>query len=202
MPKISPLIWEILRKSVHLSGLLIVVGYTLILNYFSESVAILSMTGLLLLLLEAEHIRVEHKPRIIKMFSGLFRKHEQNNLSGAAFLMISCIICFSAFNYWIAILALFMTVFGDIFAAIFGRAFGKTVIYKNKTLVGTLAGLTANTAVGFLILPEFLLLFLPMAFTATLVEFLTNKLDDNLTVPLFAGFVGQMIAYFAGLNIL
>lgn len=201
MKRISPFLWEVFRKSVHLSGILIVVGYTLLLNYFSERIAILAITAILLLLIELDHVRVEHRPRIALIFRGLFRKHEKNNISGAVFLVISCIICFSAFEYWVAFLALFMTVFGDLFAAIFGKLFGKTFIYKNKTLIGTLAGLTANTLVGFLVLPNFLFLFLPMALTASFVELITNKLDDNLTVPLFAGFIGQMIVYFMNLNL-
>ena len=38
-----------------------------------------------------------------------------------------------------------------------------------------------------------------MAIVASFVEVITNKLDDNLTVPLFAGFVGQMIVYYGDL---
>lgn len=201
MAKNSPFIWELFRKAVHLSGLLIVVGYTLLLNYFSEKIAILVITGLLLILLHIEYVRIEHKPKIAAIFDGLFRKHERDNISGAAFLVLSCVLCFAAFEYWVAFLALFMTVFGDLFAAIFGRAFGKTLLYNNKTVVGTSAGLGANLIVGFLILPEFAYLVLPMAFTASFVEFITNKLDDNLTVPLFAGFVGELIVQIWDINL-
>jgi dolichol kinase len=190
------IIWEFLRKGVHLSGLLIVVAYTVILHLFSERIAILSMTAVLLVLLEIEYVRLEHKPKIAAMFDGLFRKHEQDNISGAVFLLISCIICFAAFDYWIAVVALFMTVFGDLFAALVGRAWGKTTIYNNKTLVGTLAGFAANVIVGILILPGYFYLIGAMAFVATFTELITNKMDDNLTVPLFAGFAGQMIIYF------
>ena len=59
-----------------------------------------------------------------------------------------------------------------------------------------MAGLLANLVVGILILPDFVLLVMAMAFVATFVELITNKLEDNLTVPLFAGFVGQMIVYY------
>jgi len=45
-------------------------------------------------------------------------------------------------------------------------------------------------------LPGLLVVVLPMAVVATVVELFTSKLDDNLTVPLFAGFVGQMIVLF------
>lgn len=190
------LIWELLRKGVHLSGLLIVVGYTLILYFFSERVAILATTALLLILLEIEYIRIEHKPRIAAMFNDLFRKHERDNISGAVFLVISCIICFAAFDYWIAVVALFMAVFGDLFAAIIGKLFGTTRIYNKKTVLGSFSGLAANLLAGILILPNLPYLIIPMAFIAGITEVLTNKIDDNLTVPLFAGFLGQMMVYF------
>ncbi len=197
----NSIIWEFLRKGVHLSGLLIVVGYTLILHFFSARIAILAMTALLLILLEIEYVRLEHRSRITAMFDSLFRKHEKDNISGAVFLVISCVICFSAFDYWIAVVALFMTVFGDLFAALVGRAFGKTMLYNTKSVVGTLAGLAANVVVGILILPEVPYVVFAMAFVATFTELMTNKMDDNLTVPLFAGFVGQMLVYFFALEL-
>ncbi|MBT4916987.1 hypothetical protein HN709_02410 [Candidatus Peregrinibacteria bacterium] len=192
----SPLILELLRKSIHLSSLFIVVGYTVILNYFGHRVAVLVVTALLLILLEIEYFRLEHRPKLMVMFNDLFRRHEHNSLSGAVFLVISCVICFAAFDYWVAVLALFMTVFGDLAAALFGRCFGKTKILGDKTFIGTLAGFAANMVVGALALPEFLLLITSMSIVATFTELLTNKLDDNLTVPLFAGFTGQMVVYF------
>ncbi len=187
---------EFLRKLVHLSGLFIVVGYTLLLNYFSEQIAILVMTALLLIFLQVEYFRLEHKPKMADKFAFLLRSHEQTQMNAAVFFVMSCIIAFSAFDYWVAVLATFMTVFGDLFAALVGKAFGGFKIYKSKTFVGTFAGFAANFLVGFLILPEYIFLVLPVAFTATLVELLTAKLDDNLTVPLFSGFVGQMVVYF------
>jgi phytol kinase len=201
MGKNTSLIWEILRKAVHLSGLLIVIGYTLLLNYFSAKIAVLVMTLVLLILLHAEYIRLEHKPRLVGMLEGLFRKHEKDNISGAVFMVISCIICFSAFDYWVAFLAMFMTVFGDMAAALVGRAWGKIKLLHSKTLEGTLAALVTNSLVGWLILPEFFGLVLIMAITATFVEFITNKLDDNLTVPLFAGFMGQLYVMFSKIEL-
>ena len=201
MSKDKSLMWELLRKTVHLSGLLIVVGYTFLMNYFSTKVALLAITALLLIFIQIEHIRLEHKPKIISLFQGLFRKHEKDNISGAVFMVISCIICFAAYFYWVAFLALFMTVFGDLFAALFGKAFGKRVLYNHKTLIGTMAGLIANITVGLLILPDFIELVIPMAFTATFVEFITNKMDDNLTVPLFTGFVGHVLVFIMAIDL-
>jgi len=195
----SSTFWEFCRKTAHLSGLLIVIGYTLVYEYFSPRTAILAVTALLLILIEVERIRLDYRPKIANLFDGLFRKHEKTNISGAVYLVISCIIAFSAFDYWVAFLALFMTVFGDLSAAIFGTLFGKKKIYGNNTVIGTLAGFVTNLAVGFLIMPEFILLIVPMAITASFVEFITIRLDDNLTVPLFAGFVGQTIVFYSDL---
>lgn len=130
------------------------------------------------------------------MFDGLFRRHEKDNVSSAVFMVVSCIICFAAFDYWVAVVALFMTVFGDLFSALIGKTFGKMTLYNSKTYIGTLAGFAANILVGFLILPELFFLILPMAVVASFTELITNKMDDNLTVPLFAGFAGQMLVYF------
>lgn len=205
MTKKSSVFWEVLRKLVHLSGVLIVVGYTLVLNYFSARMALLSITALLLIFLEIEYVRLEHRSKFLGKFLGLFdkifRKHEKDNVSGAVFLVIACIISFAAFDYWVAFLALFMTVFGDLFSAIMGKSFGKTLLFKSKTYVGTLSGLAANIIVGILILPGYLILVVPMAFVATFTEVITNKLDDNLTVPLFAGFAGQMLVYYFDLGL-
>ncbi|MFA6918375.1 MAG: phosphatidate cytidylyltransferase [Candidatus Gracilibacteria bacterium] len=192
---------ELVRKTFHLSGILILVGYTLILNYFSERVAMLSMTALFLILLEIEYVRLEHKPRIAEVISGFLRRHEKTRISSAVFLVAACIISFAAFDYWVAFLAVSMTVFGDLVAAVMGKFFGKTKLYMNKSVVGTLSGLTANMVVGILSLPELLILFAPMAVVATFVEVFTRKMDDNLTVPLFSGFLGQMIVLYFGLNL-
>ena len=159
------------------------------------------MTALLIILIQMEHIRIEHKPKIVRSFQKLFRKHEKDNISGAVFMVISCIICFAAYFYWVACVALFMTVFGDLFAALFGKAFGKKVLYNHKTLIGTMAGLAANITDGLMILPDFIELVIPMAFTATFVEFITNKMDDNLTVPVFTGFVGQILVIVMALDL-
>lgn len=201
MGKKISLMWEFIRKIMHLSGLLIIILHTALLNHFSDRIAIMVLTGILILLLELERIRLDHRPKLMKVVSGIFRPCETNHVSGAAFFIISTIITFSAFEYWIALVAMFMTVFGDMFAALFGRAFGKKRIYRHKTWVGTFSALFANLLVGIFFIPQFPAVYVPMAIVATLVELLTHKLDDNLTVPLFAGFVGQMIVSYTDISL-
>ena len=80
-----------------------------------------------------------------------------------------------------------------------GKRFGRTWITKTKTLEGLLAELCINLIIAYLILGN-LVIILVMAFTATLVETLVDKLDDNLIIPLFAGFNGQLALYILAPN--
>jgi len=48
-----------------------------------------------------------------------------------------------------------------------------------------------DVIIGWIFLPTWILVLL-MAATATVVETVTNKLDDNLLIPLFSGFIGQL----------
>jgi phytol kinase len=192
---------ELLRKGFHLfSGVFILFGYSLLYVFTGPQISILSLTALLLALLEIEYVRIVHKPSM-GIFEDLFRRHEKNHLSGSVFLVISCIICFSAFNYWVGLLALFMTVFGDLVSALAGKAWGKVKLYKQKTLTGVMAGLAMNLVIGYVLLPTFQSLFIPMAIVAVFVELFTSKMDDNLTVPLFSGFVGQIIVFYLSLDL-
>jgi len=91
-----------------------------------------------------------------------------------------------------------MAVFGDMMAAIFGKKYGATLIFKNKTIIGFFAGLSTNIIVAIIIsFATSINIYIPliMAFTAAAVETLTDELDDNLLVPIFAGFVGQILIF-------
>ena len=185
---------EILRKLFHLLEIPVLIGYSLIRYFWSEKISIIVLTALFLLLLEIEYIRLEVKLKI-PSFMDILRPHERNNITGSIFFISATIISFAVFDYGIALLALLLTVFGDLTSALIGIKFGKHVIFKKKTMEGFLAGLGTNLLVGFLLIPAYPAIYITMAIVASTVELLTGKLDDNLTVPLFAGFTGQIIAY-------
>jgi phytol kinase len=185
---------EILRKMFHLMEVPVLLVYALTRFFWSEKIAILALTGLFLLLMEIEYIRLEVKPKIPNAFN-VFRAKERDNVAGSIFFVAATIMAFSVFDYSIALVALLLTVFGDLAAALVGIKFGKIKIFRDKSLEGFLAGLVMNLVVGFLIMPDFPALYITMAFVASTVELLTGKLDDNLTVPLFAGFTGQIVAF-------
>lgn len=191
---------ELLRKLFHLLELPVLIGYGYLQMKFGFKMANLALTALLLLMLEIEYIRLEYRLRLPEVID-ILRRHEHDNVAGAIFFIAATIICFAAFDFSIAMVALLMTVFGDLVAALVGIRFGKIRIYKNKTLEGSLAGLIANLIVGIALLPNAPVLAVIMAITATITELWTGKLDDNLTVPIAAGFIGQMLVHFGQISL-
>ena len=185
---------EALRKFIHLLELPVLLGYTLLASFYGIKVAILALTALLIILLEIEYIRLEYKLKLPAVID-IMRRREKDNIAGSIFFVASTIICFAAFDYAIALMALLLTVFGDMAAAMIGIKFGRTRIFHKKTLEGFMAGFIVNILIGYIIMPGEWQIFLPMALTASLVELWTGKLDDNLTVPLAAGFAGQMLIF-------
>jgi len=100
----------------------------------------------------------------------------------------------SLFDFDIAIAVILMTVLGDMAAAIFGIAFGKHWIKKLKDTAweGIAAEFVVDLIIGYLIIGNWIIV-IPMAAMATFVETIFPHVDDNLAIPVFAGFIGQAL---------
>ncbi|MFC1454890.1 diacylglycerol/polyprenol kinase family protein [Candidatus Undinarchaeota archaeon] len=186
---------EIQRKLVHFLSILILPIYL----YFDKTVGLLLLTFILILLIEIEYFRVEWGKKI-PIFGSIFRSKEKDRMGGEVFFLIGAIICLAVFNEKIAIAAILMTTFGDAAAAIFGKAFGTNKIPKlnNKTVEGFVAELGIDMLIAYFLLSNWIVI-LVMALTATIVETLSDKLDDNLIIPIFAGFNGHIALYLLAL---
>lgn len=192
---------ELLRKSWHFfAGLILVTGYSLVALNYSKEIALVAVVVVLLAAMEFEHVRIEYKPRLFRAIDVLFRKREYNQPSSMLSFIISFIIIFAVFEHMVAFAAMLMMIAGDAFSAGFGMLFGEKKIRGKKTYIGSFAGLISNLIVGWFVLPDYPQLFIPMAFTATIIETLTNKLDDNLTVPVSTAFIGYLITIIWGIQ--
>ncbi len=190
------IIFELKRKSVHLFLVSFILIYVFINKYFGHRLAIFSLTFLLIFLLVIKFIRVDRQ-RKIPIFHILWRKNEKNSLSGDIYFLLGAIIAFSVFDFEIALVALLMTIFGDLTASLVGVSFGKHWL-KNipKTAwEGIIAEFGVNLIIGFIFLPN-LIIILFMAFIATFIETIFLYADDNLVIPVFAGFGGQIVLVF------
>ncbi|MFH1917149.1 MAG: diacylglycerol/polyprenol kinase family protein [Nanoarchaeota archaeon] len=205
---------ELGRKLIHLTSILILLIYTQI-GQYSTRLALFTLTIILVLLLEFQYVRLdfEKKPRIIRYIEQFRREKEKNHIGGEVFFMIGAIIALAIFDFRIAATAILMTTFGDLTAALIGKRFGKHRVFRlQKTWEGTISALATNLLIGWLfvrsatdgtiwylsggILPygtPIWPVIITMAITATFIEAITNKLDDNLLIPIFSGFNGQIV---------
>jgi dolichol kinase len=185
---------EIVRKGVHLTIILVIVAYIIILNVYGKMIALMSLVGLLIFILIIEYLRLDWDIRN-PVLDFLIRPKEIGKIHGAVYFLSATIICFAVFDFNIALAALLMATFGDMFAAVLGQKYGHTMIYKKKTLIGAVSELIVNLIVGFLVLFTYtnIYIIIIMAFTATIIEILSESIDDNLAVPLLTGFLGQLL---------
>lgn len=195
---------EVARKGIHILSTSFILIYLIFAYLFSHTVGLFALAFLLIVLIELEYVRIEigKKIPLISRLWAVKRAKERERLGGEVFFLIGAIICLAIFNLPIAITAILMTTFGDLAAALVGKRFGKHWIpyLKNRAWEGIIAELVVNIIIGFLIIGSFLnkdisgwIIILTMALTATIVETVINKLDDNLLIPVFTGFNGQIV---------
>ncbi len=191
---------EILRKLFHLYQIPVIFGYIILRYQFSERIAIFALVILLMLILEFEMLRLEWKVKFPDPF-GIMRKSEKQNVTGMLYMILATIVVFAVFDFKIALVALLLTVFGDLVSALVGIQYGKRRIRNGKSWEGFGAGLLANIIVAMIFLWEFPIVGFTMALTASTVEFVTYKMDDNLTVPIFSAFAGHTAVFIIGANL-
>jgi len=191
---------EILRKLFHLYQVPVIFGYIVLKYQFSERVAIFTLVILLMIILEFEMLRLEWKIKFPDPF-GIMRKSEKKNATGMLYMILATIVVFAVFDFRIALVALLLTVFGDLVSALVGIQYGKRKIKNGKSWEGFGAGFISNIIVSMVFLWEFPIVGIAMALTASTVEFITYKMDDNLTVPIFSAFVGHVVAFVVGVNL-
>jgi len=197
---------EIGRKIIHITILIVLAAYFFIESSLvsagytaalAKQVALLFLVALLIVFLALEYFRLELGWKM-PFFSQFIRPKEQNRMYGVIYFLSATIISLAVFNKEIALAALLMTTFGDMVAALVGKRYGTTLIYGNKTWAGFFGELITNMIVGFIVLRELngaIYIIIGMALVATIVETLVDELDDNLLIPIFSGFVGQIIFF-------
>lgn len=193
---------EIGRKIIHITILIVLAAYFVIQDslvgagytaVLAKQVALLFLVALLIIFLVLEYFRLELGWKM-PFFSQFIRPKEQNRMYGVIYFLSATIISLAVFDYKIALAALLMTTFGDMVAALVGKKYGTTLIYRNKTWAGFFGELITNLIVGFFVLGN-IYIILGMALVATIVETLVDELDDNLLIPIFSGFAGQIILF-------
>ncbi|MFH1075141.1 MAG: diacylglycerol/polyprenol kinase family protein [Candidatus Firestonebacteria bacterium] len=206
---------EIIRKSIHLFSVIFLIAYVLVSSSVNHKVGLLFLSFLLVILFELEYARVEVGAKI-PFFRKLWeyrRDKEKHHMGAEIYFLLGAIISLAIFDLRIAAAGILMVTFGDMAAAIIGTYFGKTPLpyIKDKAWEGFLAELAVDFVIGVMVLRQPIngkmwwdtswlpagepmwLIIVVMAVTAAIVETAVKKLDDNLLVPVIAGFNGEII---------
>ncbi len=181
---------ELKRKSIHILAISFIIIFILISSQYGKTLALFTLVSLLIIFLELDYLRVELGKKI-PFIHKLWREKEKNRFGGQVFFLIGAIISLAVFDFNIALTTILMTVFGDMAAALIGKAYGKLWVTKTRALEGIAAEFFVDIIISYFILNN-LLLAVIMSLTATVVETSIEKLDDNLMIPLFSGFIGQL----------
>lgn len=186
------------RALVHaLSGLSIVVA-----AYFLPRVWFLASLGApTLAFLVFDMVRLR-SPRVNAVFlrhcESLVREQEASRLTGAAYLLVGSLAAFLAFPRDIAMLAVGFLAVGDPIATIVGTYRGRTLLL-GRTPEGDLACLLSCIPVALAFHYAGFDVRLPAALAgavfATLAQAVHTPVNDNLTMPLLAGFVMWLMAF-------
>jgi phytol kinase len=123
-------------------------------------------------------------------------------------MVLGAILVLSIFDIRVAIAAILMTTFGDMAAALIGTKYGKRWLtnLEDRAWEGILGEFFVDVFIGFMIFfwgfwinPLIILnwqiwiIILVMSLVATFIETIIYKVDDNLLIPVFAGFSGQSV---------
>ena len=187
---------ELFRKAIHLStNSFISLAYLFLYIPKIWMTILLGIASVMFVVIDLGRTRDGWLSKIFgKLFNGMLRSHElDGKLTGASYVLIGSFISVTVFPKDIAVLALLFTAIGDTAAALYGRKFGKFRIW-NKTLEGSIAGLVACLVITLFFpqIPD--IIKFSGAFAAMFIELLPIKIDDNLRIPLFSGFVMYILS--------
>jgi dolichol kinase len=127
--------------------------------------------------------------RFLTLFHPLLREKEASTPTGTAYLLLGAVLVFVLYEESIAVMAMTFVAVGDPIAGMVGERWGEPKT-RGKSLVGSgacflsclLAGAILSTishvAISLVVIG---------AFCATLIEFPSLRINDNLTIPLVSG---------------
>ena len=187
---------EILRKVIHVFSLIIPLTYFFLIKDKSLMAAILMIFTLISLLIEYARRNRRGYIRFFfqKYLKPILRSGEiKGHLTGATWMLIGFTSAVIIFDFEIAVLALLFLSVGDAVAALVGRALPIGKVW-NKSIFGSLSGFLFCVFSGLAInntLPLQIIVF--GAISGMLIELIPLKVNDNFSIPVFSGFIMQIL---------
>jgi len=188
---------EAVRKAVHAFSIIIPLFYF----FAPRSITLLILLPAFIMAIIFDLSRMTDNPIWtkfgVKLFGKMIRPKEKEGFTGASYILTTDFLVILLFDKPIAVCAMAFIALGDATAAMVGRRWGKHK-FGHKSYEGSTGFFVAAAACAVLLhlvydtdLP--LLVGLTGAFLATIVEALSTRSDDNLTVPIISGLYMQII---------
>lgn len=196
------------RKCFHMTGAIAFLVPYLFFGFSRESIAAILGT-LLAFIMSVEYARARWEwvnSVAVRAMGPIMRDTEVNQLSGIPFYMASCLFAFLIFPQHITVLSILYLAFGDPSSSFFGVLYGRSKIFPNKSLQGTLGGFCVCALVTFaylyyvqIDLHLIVLLSLLGGFSGSVAELLPLNVDDNFAIPVVSGLLMAGVFWCANL---
>lgn len=181
-------------------GVLFPIGY-----YFGHkpgATIFISFLFILILIFEVERFKKPGFNRwVFEHLSSLVKSKERFQPIGTTYFLFGVLLTVILFPHHIVVASLTFLALGDVVAAAVGERYGRIKIL-GKTLEGSITFFITAFVAGLLLmrLPRMqmeglnLELVIWGAVSATVVELLSFKIDDNLTVPILTSLVMVLVS--------
>jgi len=198
------------RRAFHmLNGVVAASAYAL---FFTHTQAVYILGTVACLIYFLEQVRISY-PELIRhaqwVERSFLRAEEQAKESGMIPYAIAILLAIITFPKQAALIAIYTLALADPMSAIVGIRFGRRHIVPDKTLEGSLAFFAITLAVAATVLARGTEVSrwavfgasCGVALFAAVFEMLPLRLDDNLTIPIFVGFVVWIAAALFGISL-
>jgi dolichol kinase len=188
------------RKIYHLLGGLFIIAAYIYLGRARGLTVLAALTAVATAIDASRFIFPKFNYFIFKHFRALIRESERNTITGTPPYLMGMLGSLFLFSLPVAVCSIIFLACGDVSATIVGERWGTTKISGVKSLQGTSAFFAASLLSGALAgvywqgLPLYVVA--AGALTASVVEILPLKFNDNLTIPIISGAVMQALIRF------
>jgi dolichol kinase len=185
------------RKIYHLLGGLFIIAAYIFLGRTRGLPALAALTAVATATDISRFIFPKFNDFIFRHFSAFIRESEKSTITGTPWYLMGMLGSLFLFSLPVAVCSIIFLACGDVSATIVGERWGTVKISGVKSLQGTIAFFAASLISGSVAgvywqgLPLYVVA--AGALTASVVEILPVKFNDNLTIPIISGAVMQAL---------
>ena len=180
---------EISRKVIHIFNIIIPLFHIYILKDTIDMIIFLSAMVIFCFFIEIFRSQSSFISKFFEKYLFFMMRsfEKQGSLTGSTWVFVGALITIILIPQPFSLLALFFLAFGDTLAALVGMKF-PFIRIGNKTLSGSLACFITCLFIGIILDFEISLEIIFIgAFTATIAELISIKINDNISIPVFSG---------------